>query len=270
MGASSQVIVSPTSTTTYTVTGTTLGCTGTASVTVTVNSVIPSITTNPNPASICSGSSVTLTASGANSYSWCCGLGNSNQVTVSPTSTTTYTVTGTTSGCTGTASQTITVNALPIVTASATYSTACINWTTDLLTGTPSGGTFSGIQVTGTNFNPSLAGSGIFTITYHYTDGNGCTNTATTNITVNLCTGINENIKNNFIKIYPNPADDNIIIEIPEKATIEISNIQGQLIKTLAASGTKTNVDVSALPCGVYVVEVKMGKGVAIKKFVKD
>ena len=35
-------------------------------------------------------------------------------------------------------------------------------------------------------------------------------------------------------------------------------------------SGNKTNVDVSALPCGVYVVEVKTEKGVEVKKFVKE
>ena len=72
------------------------------------------------------------------------------------------------------------------------------------------------------------------------------------------------------ISVYPNPANDNITIETPPPSTIEISNIEGQLIKTLAASGTKTNIDVSALPCGVYVVQVKTEKGVAVRKFVKE
>ena len=35
------------------------------------------------------------------------------------------------------------------------------------------------------------------------------------------------------INIFPNPTHDNLTIETPEKATIEILNIEGQIIKTL-------------------------------------
>ena len=72
------------------------------------------------------------------------------------------------------------------------------------------------------------------------------------------------------ILVYPNPVKNNITIETPPHSIIEISNIQGQLIKTIATSGTKTNVDVSALPCGVYVVQVKTERGIAVKKFIKE
>ena len=50
--------------------------------------------------------------------------------------------------------------------------------------GTPSGGTYSGPGVTGTNFNASVAGVGTKAITYLYTDVNGCSNSAVQNITV--------------------------------------------------------------------------------------
>ena len=67
------------------------------------------ITTNPTPATICSGLSVTLTASGATSYNWSNGLGSDSVLIVSPITTTTYTITGT-GGCTScTASVTVTV-----------------------------------------------------------------------------------------------------------------------------------------------------------------
>ena len=104
-----------------------------------------------------------------------------------------------------------------------------------------------------------------------------------TNQTLNtiLTTGITENnLNDKSIKIYPNPATDNLIIETAQPSTIEISNIQGQLIKTLLTTGNKTNVDhvgyssyvvdVSTFPSGVYIVEVKTEKGVAVKKFVKE
>jgi hypothetical protein len=82
-------------------------------------------------------------------------------------------------------------------------------------------------------------------------------------------TGIKEKILNNEINIYPNPAINNLIIESPQ-AVIEITNIQGQIIKTFAITGNKTNIDVSAFPSGVYVVEVKTEKGISVNKFIKE
>jgi hypothetical protein len=87
-----------------------------------------------------------------------------------------------------------------------------------------------------------------------------------------LTYGIYEPIsaKENNIQIYPNPTIDNIIIESLQKSAIEILNIQGQLIKTLATTGNKTNIDVSAFPSGVYVVQVKSEKVYKVGKFVKE
>ena len=93
--------------------------------------------------------------------------------------------------------------------------------------------------------------------------------------------GIKESNNNEInISIYPNPTTTTLTIETPIESTIKISNIEGQLIKTLAASGTNTNVDhvgyssyvvdVSTVPCGVYFIEVKTEKGIAVKKFVKE
>lgn len=74
--------------------------------------------------------------------------------------------------------------------------------------------------------------------------------------------------------IFPNPSTDHITIEAPQSAcggaAIEIKNIQGQLIKTFTATGNKTNIDVSAFPSGVYIIEAKTEKGVEVKKFVKE
>jgi len=49
----------------------------------------------------------------------------------------------------------------------------------------PNTGTFSGVGVSGTNYNPKIAGVGIHTITYVYTTGNGCSDTKSFDITVN-------------------------------------------------------------------------------------
>lgn len=46
------------------------------------------------------------------------------------------------------------------------------------LNGTPAGGTFSGTGVIFSAFNPSIAGPGTHTISYNYTDANGCSGTS--------------------------------------------------------------------------------------------
>lgn len=54
--------------------------------------------------------------------------------------------------------------------------------------GSPSGGVFSGLGVSGTTFTPSVAGTGIVTITYTYNNGVDICNVSTTqNLTVTLC-----------------------------------------------------------------------------------
>lgn len=90
-------------------------------------------------------------------------------------------------GCGGTATTTITVNPLPIVSAG-TYSAVCQDAPNVSLAGTPAGGSFTGTGVTSGSFDPS---SGTQTLAYTYTDANGCTNSSTTSITVNPLPTVN-------------------------------------------------------------------------------
>jgi hypothetical protein len=53
---------------------------------------------------------------------------------------------------------------------------------------TPAGGTYSGTGVVGGAFDPAVAGPGVYTITYTYTNANGCTNSDDATYTVNNCT----------------------------------------------------------------------------------
>lgn len=99
----------------------------------------------------------------------------------SGTQTITYTYTDA-NGCSNDATATITVNIAPVVTQSA-ISAVCDNSGMLALTGgSPAGGTYSGTGVSGSDFDPA---AGTQTVTYTYTDGNGCTNDAATTITVN-------------------------------------------------------------------------------------
>ncbi len=94
----------------------------------------------------------------------------------------TYSVTE--NGCTGTATNTITVEALPIVTLNGLPNICVTQSPISLSQGSPSGGSYSGIGITGNQFDPSVAGVGPHTITYSYSTPNGCSNTTTNQIIV--------------------------------------------------------------------------------------
>ena len=181
-GVTNAVSFIPTATTTYTVTGTNInGCVNTATITVTVNP-LPVVTTTTTAPSICIGASTTITANGATTYAWMPGNLTGATITVSPTATTTYTVTGTNAnGCVNTATRIITVNPLPIVTATSTAASVCTGSNVTLTGGGATSYTWSGGVTNAVSFIPTAT----TTYTVTGTNINGCVNTATITVTVN-------------------------------------------------------------------------------------
>ena len=88
-------------------------------------------------------------------------------------------------GCSGTETQSINVNTLPFVTFTGLSSDYCLDDAIAVLTGIPAGGIFSGNGITGNNFDPAVAGVGVHSITYSYTDPVGCFNDSIMSVTVN-------------------------------------------------------------------------------------
>ena len=171
------IVVNPATNTSYTVTGTTLGCIGTATANVTVN-VIPTVVTVNSP-TICAGTHVMLTAVGAVSYVWSNGS-MFDTTTVNPSTTATYTVTGTTSGCTGTAVALVTVNPSPIVTVNSP--TICSGTSITL----KAIGATSYVWNTGATTD-SIVVNPMINTSYTVTGTNaGCIGTAISTVTVNL------------------------------------------------------------------------------------
>jgi hypothetical protein len=75
----------------------------------------------------------------------------------------------------------ITVHALPVVSFSGLTSDYCVNDSVAILKGNPAGGTFSGSGISGNSFDPSIGVSGTRTISYIFTDSNGCSNNSNQN-----------------------------------------------------------------------------------------
>ena len=79
---------------------------------------------------------------------------------------------------------TITVNGSTAVSLSA-LSNTCDNASAVALTGTPTGGTFTGTGVSGSNFNPTTAGANTHSVIYSFTNTDNCTTTDTQSVVVN-------------------------------------------------------------------------------------
>ncbi len=184
------VNASPTSTATYTVIGTTGGCTSTpTTVVVTVNTT-PTVTLSAPP-TICSGNSTTLTASGATTYTW---SPNTNlsattgaSVNANPASTITYSVTGTTASCPSVpATVVVTVNTTPTVSLSAPP-TICSGNSTTLTASGATTYTWSPNTNLSATTGASVSASPNSTITYSVTGTTtGCPSLpATVVVTVN-------------------------------------------------------------------------------------
>ncbi len=161
------------------------------SVIAVTNVIANSFTVNVNasPSAICPGGSTTLTASGGVSYTWspATGLSATTGASVVATLNTsiTYTITATDgSGCNAATTLPVTVNTPPTVTLS-NFTDVCVSSSSVVLSGgSPAGGTYSGSFVNAGNFDPSAAGTGLHSIYYSYTDGNGCSNADTATINV--------------------------------------------------------------------------------------
>jgi len=71
------------------------------------------------------------------------------------------------------------------------------------------------------------------------------------------------------ISVFPNPATDKVTLECTCQSDVEILNIEGQILKRLTTHDIYTNIDLSDLSGGVYIIKAKTPTGIAIKKLMK-
>ena len=244
----------PNTTTTYTVTGTSGGCSNTAVSTVTVNP-IPVITVNS--AAICAGQTAVLTANGGTTYIWSSGAVSSggNTANASPLTTSTYTVTGIATGCSSTATSTVTVTPLPNLTTSMTNSTT--------ITSNQIGASYQWIDCN--NGNTAIVGDTNQTFTPAITGNysvfvslNGCADTSACALVITV--GINQLNEDNMLTVSPNPFSSETTISFGKEQTntiVKIINIVGREIKTIRINNSNTVVlEKGEMQSGIYFLQI--------------
>jgi len=238
----------------------------------------PAITLSATASStaICAGNASTLSATGSGgtgtfTYTWSTGS-SSNTISVNPSATSVYTVNATdANSCAGSATVGLTVNALPTVSLTAAAGNVCVNSGSIALTGSPAGGSYSGTNVSGTAFTPAT--SGTFTPSYSFTNSTtGCSNTASTSIVVNVCTGIEALAASGdaVIAAYPNPTSGIVTIESGVSAEIVVMNAVGQVVLKESLHEGKQTLDLSENPSGIYLIHVRQNAKVQTIKVVKQ
>ena len=175
----------------------------------------------------------------------------------------------------------ITVNPLPVITFNLPtfQDTVCSTLGAFMIAGgNPFGGYYSGFGVDSNAFYPAIAGLGLDTVYYVYKiPSTGCTDSAGKPIMVVYCAGINELNANMDYTIYPNPAKENICLNIPSsiaEAEISLENISGETINTyhyrLANAQNKFIIDVDKIARGVYFLKLKNNKYTIVKKLILE
>ena len=111
--------------------------------------------------------------------------------------------------------------------------------------------------------------NGVFTTLFYWTiSSEGCSYTDSVRITFSQCLdNVNTLNKSKITRIYPNPAHNNIHIEIEGSQyadKVEILNIDGKLVKQLTINNNL--LDISDLQNGVYFIKF----GNSIQKFIKQ
>jgi hypothetical protein len=154
-----------------------------------------------------------------------------------------------------------------------------------------SGGTYSstaGLVINSSTGTINLAAStpGTYTVTYTFSNGN-CSNTATTNVTINACSGRSSgqsqsvNPKQPVLEAqtlqataYPNPTQNYFNLKINSNSTdnvqIKVFDMAGKLLTVMNGSVGEIYRFGQQYTSGTYVVEVRQGDQRVTTKVVKQ
>jgi hypothetical protein len=247
------------------------GCVGTNSVDVTI---LDAPILNLGAIKACDGDAVNLNAGNPGAtYLWSTGEttqsitvtagGNYSVAVVNP------------NGCALIDTAMVTLNANPVVTYTPQLENICIYFDAfNLAGGLPAGGDYSGTGVSANMFNPATAGVGAHTVTYEYTDNNGCSAEATATLNVQECLSVEKANANAFTtKVVPNPNNGLFTLQLEgnnSEVTIQLIDLYGKTIRsTVAASGlNQVRFDVSELPTGIYNLTTTNAEFRAVQKVV--
>jgi photosystem II stability/assembly factor-like uncharacterized protein len=287
-GSTNDIIeVSPTETTTYTISGTKSGCSQSKTITVNVPTLAADVQT------ICFGQSTSILAGGFNAYNWSppTDLNTVTGATVvaTPSVTTTYTVSDISSCPAQTQTITISVNDQPNYTIAPDVITKSnVQYPIIVFTGsngsppyifyyTVNDGPIQSISTQSDKDTVSLLVPANSPTTWVYKtisveDVNGCTQNQTDSIVfkVNPPLAISDLSKQEKATIFPNPVQSLLNLQVYSPASVAIKDITGREVYAGNINTGTSVVNVSQLSSGIYFVVIKNNSGVTTQKIIKE
>lgn len=186
-------------------------------------------------------------------------------------------------GLTNTVTKTNYINSYPIPSASFSLSPQITNLANSLITftNTSTGGTTwlwnFGDGKTSALMNPThtYTDTGYFCPWLTATSAFGCKDSLSNCVRIKpVIAGIEETNESSDFSVFPNPAvGGHFKVQLtPANSTgiITISNVLGEVVKTISAIQATENVDLSEMTPGIYFVNVKQGSLSGTKKIVVD
>lgn len=270
-GTDTTETITATANSTYTVTGTDVnGCTASATQMIMVN-MNPVIFLG-NDTTVCGSIVLDGQIAGA-TYLWSEGS-TTQTITVSVSGPYGVTVTDA-NGCSGTDNINVSIGGNFTVVGSAAMNFVCVGEPTVMLFGSPAGGTWTGVGVSGSTFEADTAGVGLHTLTYTYTDSLGCSGADSIAINVDLCLGTVAQNVNGGMNVYPNPNNGAFAITFANDANdvvIEITDVQGRVVYTsnesVVNAGSTKQIDLSGEANGLYLIRVTTTNAVSTQRVI--
>ena len=91
-------------------------------------------------------------------------------------------------------------------------------------------------------------------------------------ITFTSVLGTNEFLSSKF-SVFPNPVNNVINFSNDQNAvvsTVDLTDLNGRVIKSLKVNATEGQISVSDLATGMYMMKITTDQGIAVKKIVKQ
>ena len=83
-------------------------------------------------------------------------------------------------------------------------------------------------------------------------------------------TGINNPVEVSEIIAYVNSAGEVIVESSETLKSLTLLNINGKTLRKTTPSSVSANLNISTLPAGIYILQIKTTKNVTTKKFIKQ
>jgi hypothetical protein len=248
------ISVSPSATSVYTVTGSTIinSCRSKKTFTVSVNPV-PVISIGGNQ-TVCEYDTLLLQSTGASTYTWSTGVTGSVQTITSPATGSIISVTGSAqNGCQSARSVTLVTFPTPTITVGGNNEICSGESTTLIASG---GNIYQWPQYgVGPSITVSPLSTNIYTVIGTSTLGN-CYSTELYLVNVNLCTNLKDQTVTGekILSIYPNPAVHLINLNTFTNADIKIHDVYGKVVYEGTISTGDNWINVSGYSAGIFFV----------------